>query len=453
MSKFLGGGRGHLKKLKKYALLCFFTNLLFLLFFFQHTIPSKAEKPIVYFIPIEETVEKGLAAFIDRSIQEAEEMGADKIVLELNTPGGAVDAAIAIAKSLNETKIETIAYVNKQAISAGAYIALNTDRIYFHPSGTMGSAAIIDIEGNAADKKATSFWKAEMINAAESHNVDPIIAEAMVDEEVDLKQYGAGKGELLTLTAKQALEVDYAKAIVSNRQELLDEIGLSNAQIVESNVTFAEKVARFLTHPVVIPILLSIGSIGLVLELYTPGFGIPGFMGLFSLLLFFYGHHVAGLAGMESIILFVGGILLIIAEFFIPGGIAGLIGTISIIISMFIASGNVMQMAISLIIAIIVAILVFILMTKVFGKKMKFFKKIILTDATTTEKGYVSNENRTDLIGKEGVALTVLRPSGTAIIDDERVDVVTEGGFIAKGKKVKVIKTEGSRIVVREINE
>jgi membrane-bound serine protease (ClpP class) len=317
----------------------------------------------------------------------------------------------------------------------------------------MGSAAIIDLEGNAADKKAASFWKAEMINAAESHQLNPIYAEAMVDEDVDLPQYGAGKGELLTLTAKQALEVGYAKGIVSDRHDLIQKLGLANAAIVESTISFAEKVARFLTHPVVIPILLSIGSIGLVLELYTPGFGIPGLMGLTSLLLFFYGHHVAGFAGLEAIILFVAGILLIIAEFFIPGGMAGLIGTISIIISLFVASGNVMQMAVSLIVALFVTIFVVIIMTKVLGKRMKFFRKIILNDATTTEKGYVSNRSRSELIGKKGVALTALRPSGTAMIDDERIDVVTEGEYIAKGQKIKVVKTEGMRIVVRELNE
>lgn len=442
-----------LKSRKKTTFILFFVPIFFLLFSSHEARNPQAAKPTVYFISIEETVEKGLAAFIDRSITEAEKQGAEKIVLELNTPGGAVDAAITIAKRLNETNIETIAYVNKQAISAGAYIALNTDQIYFHPSGTMGSAAIIDLEGNAADKKAASFWKAEMINAAESHQLNPIYAEAMVDEDVDLPQYGAGKGELLTLTAKQALEVGYAKGIVSDRHDLIQKLGLANAAIVESTISFAEKVARFLTHPVVIPILLSIGSIGLVLELYTPGFGIPGLMGLTSLLLFFYGHHVAGFAGLEAIILFVAGILLIIAEFFIPGGIAGLIGTISIIISLFVASGNVMQMAVSLIVALFVTIFVVIIMTKVLGKRMKFFRKIILNDATTTEKGYVSNHSRSELIGKKGVALTALRPSGTAMIDDERIDVVTEGEYIAKGQKIKVVKTEGMRIVVRELNE
>ncbi|WP_243386277.1 NfeD family protein [Bacillus kexueae] len=412
---------------------------------------SEAQSDKVYVISVEDTVEKGLAAYIERSVKEAEEEGANIIILELDTPGGDVEAAVNIAKTLNGTNIKTVAFVNKRAISAGAYMALNTDEIYFHPSGTMGAAAIIDLEGNTADKKAVSFWKAEMINAAEAHQLNPIYAEAMVDDSIDLKEVGAPKGELLTLTANKAVEVGYAKGIVTSVNELLSELDIQNASVMQSDVTIAEKIARFLTHPVVVPILLSIGSIGLVLELYSPGFGIPGLMGLSSLLLFFYGHQVAGLAGMESFILFIGGILLIIAEFFLPGGIAGLIGAISIIVSLFLASGNIFQMAISLIIAVIVAITVLILMTKVFGKRMKFFRKIILSDRTTTEKGYVSNETRVDLIGKVGIAITTLRPSGTALFDDERLDVVTEGSYIEKGKRVKVMKTEGSKIIVREV--
>lgn len=412
-----------------------------------------ADSKKVYVIQVEGTVEKGLAAFIERSIKEAEAEGAEVIILELDTPGGDVDAAVRIAKSLNNTEIKTVAFVHKRAISAGAYMALNTDEIYFHPSGTMGSAAIIDLEGNTAGKKAVSFWKAEMINAAEAHQLNPIYAEAMVDDSIHLPEVGAPKGELLTLTANAALNVGYSKGTVSNIEELLKELGIEKATISKPDVSFAEKVARFLTHPIVVPILLSIGSIGLVLELYTPGFGIPGFMGLSSLLLFFYGHHVAGLAGMESFILFIAGILLIIAEFFIPGGIAGLIGAIAIIISLFFASGDISQMALSLVIAIVVAIFVLILMTKVFGKRMKFFRKIILNDSTSTDKGYVSNQTRSELIGQIGVAMTTLRPSGTALFADERLDVVTEGSYIEQGKKVKVMKTEGARIVVREVNE
>jgi membrane-bound serine protease (ClpP class) len=292
-----------------------------------------------------------------------------------------------------------------------------------------------------------------MRSAAQESGRDPVYALAMADENVDLPEYGAGKGELLTLTAEQALEVGYSEGTVKDRRELISKLGYEQASIKEVEESFAEKVARFITNPVVTSVLITIGSLGLVLELYSPGFGIPGFMGISSLLLFFYGHMVAGLAGYEAIILFAVGVGLMILEFFIAGGIVGIIGFIAVIASFFMASGNVVHMGITLLIAMAATILVSILMVKVLGKRMKLFGKIILTDSTSTEGGYVSNKNRTELMGLEGITVTALRPSGTIIVGDERLDVVSEGSFIQKDKKVKIVKTEGSRIVVREIPE
>ncbi|KAB2333914.1 NfeD family protein [Bacillus mesophilum] len=412
---------------------------------------TSANNEIVYTVPVEETVEKGLYAFLSRAVHTAEEEGADAIIFEINTPGGAVDAAGEIGKLLTSTDIKTISFVNKQALSAGAYIALNTDEIYMVPGSTMGSAAIIDQSGNTAGKKAESYWFSAMESAAQQSNRDPIVARAMADESIEIPELGLGNDELLTLTPDQALEVNYSEATVANMDELVQQLGFENAEIRSMEESFSEKLARFLTNPVIIPILLSIGSIGLVVELYSPGFGVPGFMGLSALLLFFYGHLVAGLAGYETLILFVIGIGLLIAEFFLPGGIAGLLGAGAIIASLFMASGNVVHMGISILIAISAAILVSILLVKVFGKKMKFFRKMILTDSTNTEKGYVSNKNRTELIGTEGYALTALRPAGTVVISNERIDVVSEGGFIQKDAKVRIVKAEGSRIVVREV--
>ncbi|WP_394137501.1 NfeD family protein [Cytobacillus oceanisediminis] len=426
----------------------------FLLTFVLMAVPfqGKADNEIVYIAPIEETVEKGLYAFLSRAVHTAEEENASAVIFEVNTPGGAVDAAGEIGKLLTSTKVKTISFVNKQALSAGAYISLNTDEIYMVPGSTMGSAAIIDQQGNTAGKKAESYWFAAMQSAARQTDRDPIYALAMADESVDLPELGAPKGKLLTLTAEQAEEVGYSEGTVDSRADLLKRLGYENAEIRTIDESFAEKLARFITHPVVVPILLSIGSLGLVLELYSPGFGIPGFMGLSALLLFFYGHMVAGLAGYETLILFVIGIGLIIAELFLPGGIAGIAGIGAILGSLFLATDNVVHMGISLLIALGVSVLASILMIKVFGKKMKFFKKIILTDSTNTEKGYISNKSRLELIGLEGYALTALRPSGTVVLKDERIDVVSEGGYIAKGAKVKVVKAEGSRIVVREIS-
>jgi membrane-bound serine protease (ClpP class) len=412
---------------------------------------ADAREKIVYVVPIEETVEKGLLAFLERAVKEAEEANAEAIIFDVNTPGGAVDAADGIGKLFTGTELKTIAFVNKKALSAGAYISLNTDEIYMVPGSTMGSAAIIDQQGNTAGKKAESYWFAAMKSAAVESGRDPVYAQAMADESINLPELGAGKGKLLTLTAEQALEVGYSEGTVKNLDALLEKLGYENAEIRNVDESFAEKLARFLTHPVVIPILMTIGSLGLVLELYSPGFGLPGLAGLTSLLLFFYGHLVAGLAGFETLILFALGIGLILLEFFVPGGIAGAIGFLAIIASFFIASDNVVHMGISLLIALTASVLLSILMIRVFGKRMKLFKRIILTDSTSTEKGYVSNKNRLELIGVEGITLTPLRPSGTILIEDERIDVVSEGAFIPKDKKVRIIKTEGSRIVVREV--
>nr|WP_286184436.1 nodulation protein NfeD [Bacillus sp. SD075] len=425
-------------------------GLLFTMSSFGGSTVSANEK-IVYHVPIEETVEKGLSAFLERALTTAEAADADLVVFEVNTPGGAVDAAGEIAKLLSDSPIKTVAYVNNRALSAGAYISLSADEIYMVPSATMGSAAVIDSTGNAAGKKAQSYWLAAMKTAAEQNGRDPIYAQAMADVDIDLPEYGAEKGKLLTFTAEQAKKAGYSEGTVSGKAELYSILGVEDADIRSIEESFPEKLARFLTNPIVVPILLTIAGIGIVMELFSPGFGIPGVIGITSLVLFFYGHLVAGITGYESLAMFIIGVILVLVEFFIPGGIIGLLGFTAIVGSLFLATGDPVHMTISLLIAVTVSILVFILLVKVFGKQMKFFRKMILTDATKTEQGYVSNPNRLDLLGVEGKALTDLRPSGTALVKEERVDVVTEGSFISKGSPITIVKVEGSRVVVREI--
>ncbi|WP_071395815.1 NfeD family protein [Bacillus tuaregi] len=212
-----------------------------------------------------------------------------------------------------------------------------------------------------------------------------------------------------------------------------------------------EQLAFFTTEPIVITILLTIGFLGFVVELFTPRIGLPGIVGILAFLLFFYGHIVIGSAGITAVILFATGIILILLELVLPGGIIGIFGFGAFLASFFLAGNNFVQMGISLLIAFSISILACVVMIKVYDKKMKFFKKLILTDSTSTEQGYVSNQNRTELVGVVGTCLTDLRPSGMVVIGEERIDVVSEGEFIAKGSQVKVVKTEGSRIVVREI--
>ncbi len=417
------------------------------------TPPASAESPTVYKVPVYEEVERGLHAFLKRAIRDAEEANADAIIFELNTPGGFVDSAEDIANLLDETSVKKIAYINTEALSAGAYLALHTDEIYMSPGGSIGAAAVIDSSGNAADKKATSAWIAKMINAAEGSGRDPKFAQAMADEDVHLPEYRAGKGKLLTLSSREAVEVGYSEGTVSSLNDLLEKADLSGATVVEVEQTFMESLARFITDPIIVPILLSIASLGLILELYSPGFGVPGIMGLSAIGLFFFGHLVAGLAGFEALILLAIGIVLIIAEFFLPGGISGILGLAAIIGSILISGDSFVYMGVAVLIAITVAIMGMVIIMKFFKKQLKVFNKMVLTDATTTEKGYVSNQNRLDLLGKIAVTMTPLRPSGTIRIENERIDAVSDGSFIAKDKKVVIIKTEGSRIVVREARE
>jgi membrane-bound serine protease (ClpP class) len=155
---------------------------------------------------------------------------------------------------------------------------------------------------------------------------------------------------------------------------------------------------------------------------------------------------------METIILFVVGVVLIVLELFVPGGILGVIGLGAVITSFFLATDDIAGMGLSLLIAMLVTIIAMVLLFTVFGKKIRLFDRIILRDSTNTEQGYVSNVSRIELVGQEGITMTPLRPAGTAVINEERIDVVTEGNFIGANKKVRIVKAEGSRIVVREIH-
>ncbi|WP_082235970.1 NfeD family protein [Halobacillus massiliensis] len=418
----------------------------------QMAVYAEGEGKQVYVIPVENTVERGMTAFLERTTSEAIEAGADHIIFEIDTPGGRVDAAGAIGELFQDLEVPNTAFVTSQAYSAGSYIALNADQIYMKQQATMGASGVINADGTAADKKAQSAWISSMVAAAEANNRDPIYARAMADSSVDLPEYGAPEGEFLTLGPTAAVEVGYAEGIVRHRVELLSELGLSDATIVETSPTPAENFARFLTDPVVIPILLSIASIGLVVELYSPGFGIPGIMGVLALVLFFYGHIIAGLAGYEAIILLIIGIGLIVTEFFVASGILGIIGIVAVFASLMLSSADMGQMALSLGIAIIATIVVAVILFKTIGTGERgLFKRIILNDSTSSERGYVSSATRLELIGLEGEALTPLRPSGTALFDEERLDVVTEGSYINANQRVKIVRTEGSRIVVRVI--
>lgn len=412
-----------------------------------------AEGETVYVIPIENEVERGLGAFLNRAIREAREANADHIIFEINTPGGLVEAANDIGELLQSVEIDTTAYIRSRALSAGSYIALFSDYIYMSPQATIGASGIITGDGNAADQKAQSYWREAMGSAAEAGGRDRLYAEAMADASIDLPEFNAPEGSYLTLGPTRALEVGYSNGTVNSRQEVLDALDLSTATIVEVNQRPAETLARFLTNSIVVSILLSLAGIGLVVELYSPGFGVAGSIGVISLILFFYGHLIAGLAGYEVFVLLIIGLALIIVEFFVPGGILGGLGAMSIVVSLFMATDNIFALSLSLLIAISLTIFVAIFLYKRIGLQKGLLRYIILSDRETVDKGYVSSVSREQLIGLKGRALTPLRPSGTGLFEGERLDIISVGNFINQEDPIEIISVNGSRIVVKRIEE
>lgn len=436
------------RKLRIIFYMFFIFSLIYSVFL---TSPSSADtsRTIVYVVPVTETIEAGLHAFMERAFKEAEEARADHILLEMNTYGGAVQAADDIGKLLQETSIPISVFINNSAISAGAYIALNADNIIMVPTATMGSATVVDMEGNAGDAKAMSMWVRAMRSAAESNDRDPYYAEAMVNQEIKIE----GFDQPLTFSASEALEHGYAEKIANTRVEVLEFLGLEEAIIEEVEISFAEKIARFVTNPIVVSILFSLASLGLILELYSPGFGIPGTIGISALLLFFFGHMIAGFAGWESLLLFGIGVILIVMEIFTAGfGIFGILGLASVISSLALASVDIVSGLKSMGVAVLITIVVMGILGKYLDKR-GFWSKLVLQENLSEEESKTTFKQKSELIGKIGVTLTQLRPAGTAKIGDMRYDVVSEGSFTDIHTAVKVIFVEGTRIVVREVED
>lgn len=214
-----------------------------------------------------------------------------------------------------------------------------------------------------------------------------------------------------------------------------------------------EGFSGFLIHPVTITILLTIAMLGLLLELFTPGLSIPGFIGFMALGLFFYGHWAEGLVGFNSIILLIIGLCLFFVEIFLPFGVAAFLGLAAILLGVLLTGSDLQTTGIAILIALTAATIGMVILVKFFGRRLQLFNRIILSDSTDTKSGYVSNANRPELVGQMAVTATELRPSGTIVYGDERIDAVSEGRYIGRGKDVKIIKVEGSRIVVRELEK
>ncbi|MGH7535071.1 MAG: NfeD family protein [Gemmatimonadales bacterium] len=418
-----------------------------------------AQAPTVYRIPVTGVVENGLAPYVARSIRTAEAAGAAAAYLDIDTPGGRIDAAERITDAVRAARLPVYAFVNPRALSAGALIALSSNGIYMRPGAVLGAATPVDGSGTKASEKMVSAMRAEFRAIAEQRGLDPEIAAAMVDEEIEIPGVDR-KGELLTLSTREAVKVGFARAEVADEPALLQAMGLEGATVVTTEPNWAELVVRFLTNPLVSPLLLSLGVLGLVFEIKTGAFGLGGALSLVSLGLFFGSSFLLGLAGWEEVLLLgLGAIALAVEVFVLPGfGVAGILGIGAIAVAMALAmvgaspsAGDVMQALAVLGASLFITAAVIYAWLRHLPSSGRF-SGLLLTGAGRRSEGFTTASSREDLVGRSGVALTDLRPSGTADFGGERLDVVTEGEYISRGSEVEVLRSEGYRHVVRAVS-
>lgn len=420
-------------------------------------LPPSAPAP-VYLAEIEGMIDLGLGPFVERVLSEAESEGAALVVLEIDTFGGRVDAAVAIRDHLLQSKVPTVAFVNPRAISAGALISLAAERIAMAPGGTLGAATPVQMSAEGTtpvDEKTVSYVRKEFRATADARNRPGALAEAMVDPDVEVPGV-IDKGKLLTLTTTEALANRFADLEAANLDDLLQKLELSGAPVRRARLNWAERVLRFLTQPTVASLLMTLGLLGLLIELRTPGVGIPGLVGVVCLAAFFGGHAIVELVGWEQVLLILVGVVLLAVELFlIPGfGLAGVLGILALAAGLGTsligagASVNAIVVALTRVAFSATAAFLAALFALRFLPRLPGGRKLVLATAVG-EAGGTPAAEEISLVGRSGTSLTPLRPSGTAEIDGLRVDVVTQGDFIASGEPIEVVAHEGYRVVVR----
>ncbi len=425
---------------------------------------AQDKRPVVYVAPIEGVIDLGLAPFVKRVLDEAAAAGAAAVVLEINTFGGRVDAAVQIRDALLNSPVRTIAFVNKRAISAGALIALASENLVMTGGATIGAATPVQMgqpgaPAESVSEKTVSYVKKEFRATAESRKRPPLLAEAMVDADVEIKGV-IEKGKLLTLTTEEALKYKLIDHRADTLEAALEKLGIAAPEIRHASTNWAENVVRFLTHPVVSSLLITIAMLGIILEMRTPGFGIPGGLGLTSLALFFWGHWLVQLAGWEELLLGVAGLILLAIEVLvIPGfGVAGVLGVIAIIASLVLSLVGpgftitfILAAAGRVVFALLFALLASLVLLR-FLPHLPFGRRLVLKRGLAAAEGYASApEIDSQWLGKTGLASSPLRPAGIADIDGRRVDVVSDGEHIDAGQFIRVTRVDGNRVVVRRI--
>ncbi|HHP7242380.1 MAG TPA: nodulation protein NfeD [Cyclobacteriaceae bacterium] len=420
---------------------------------------------LVFTFKIDQEIDPRTNRLTELALDEAQNMEADLVIIEMDTYGGALNDADDIRTRILNYEIPIYVFINKDAASAGALISIACDSIYMAKAASIGAATVVTGDGAAAPDKYQSYMRSIMRSTAEAQGRDPKIAEAMVDEDVVVDSVSQA-GKVVTLSTSEAINYGFCEGQYESIEEILAATGYTPYEIYDYELGSTEQIIAFFLNPVISGVLILVIIGGIYFELQTPGVGFPILASLVATILYFTPYYLNGLAENWEIAVFFVGIALILLEVFvIPGfGIAGIAGIFlslgSLVLVMlnndmldfsFVPSEK-LFISIGTIIAGLLGSIIVMFLGGVRLANSNVFKRIALQDVQDKDHGYVSIEHKVSMIGKRGEAYTILRPSGKVIIDEEIYDATSRDGFVSSGTKVEVVEEQGTWLKVKIIN-
>lgn len=419
----------------------------------------------VMVMEIKDVIDPRMQRYVDLALAEAERSESDIVIIEMDTYGGVLTDAKEIVDKIMHFKKPVWVFINSDAASAGALISIACDSIYMSPGATIGAATVVDAQGQKAPDKYQSYMRSIMRSTAEENKRDPKIAEGMVDEDLAIDGIKEA-GQIITFSTSEALEHGFCEAKVESIEEILELNNVKNYTIHRFELGWSEKIISLVLNPFISSILILVIIAGIYFEMQTPGLGFAGLAALVALIIYLVPYYLNGLAANWEIIAFFIGMALIAVEIFVlPGfGIAGIAGIVITVSSLFLIMVNndafdfefvAMNDLLYALAAAMGGTLGGMILLLVGGSKLpdtRFFKRIALTDTQNRSEGYVSFQVSESLLGRTGIAETVLRPSGKVIIDGKMYDAYTRGDYIQKGQTVEVISEEGPSLKVKLVS-
>ena len=427
-------------------------------------VPSLFAQTKVLKLNIDADIDPRMSRYVDLGLTAAKNGGYDLVVIEMDTYGGLVTDAKDIVEMLLDFEKPVYVFINKDAASAGALISIACDSIYMAPGASIGAATVVMGQGEAAPDKYQSYMRATMRTTAEENRRNPEIAEAMVDQNIEIE--GITKaGQVLTFTTSEAIKHGFCEGEYKSIKEILDHTLKADYSLDEFTPSFVEKIVAIFLNPFLSGLLIMVIIGGIWFELQTPGVGFPILAAIVAAILYFIPYYLTGLAANWELVMFLVGLLLIGLEItVIPGfgvaGIAGILFTFSALVLVMLNNDNFdftfvplseILLAFSTTLGALLGSFLIMFFGGVRLTNSKFFERVALTTTQQKAEGYTARFHKETMVGKEGTAHTILRPSGKVKIEDNIYDAFTRGSYIEKGDKVRVIGEEGNALLVKKV--